>query len=47
MEMFLNYCSGYGFPMVVAAYLLVRMEGKLTVLTDSINELTRAIAQRM
>ena len=47
MEQFFSYCSSYGFPMVVAAYLLVRMEGKLDGLADSINELTRVISQRL
>ena len=47
MEQFLAYCSAYGFPMAVAAYLLVRIEGKLEKLTASIQELTSVITQRL
>jgi hypothetical protein len=32
-----------GFPAIVTGYLLVRIEGKLDVLTNSIHELTKAI----
>ena len=36
--------ANYGFPMVLSWYLLVRMEGRLDRLTDSINSLARSIA---
>lgn len=47
MEQMLNYASSYGFPMVVAAYLLVRIEGRLEILAASINELAQIIAEKL
>jgi len=47
VEQLLNYASSYGFPMVVAAYLLVRMEGRLEKLAASINDLAKIIAERL
>jgi hypothetical protein len=47
VEQLLNYASSYGFPMVVAAYLLVRMEGRLEKLVASINDLAKIIAERL
>ena len=44
MENLLQQISNYGFPMAVSVYLLVRIEGKLNQLTESINELSRVIA---
>lgn len=35
--------GNYGFPIAVTAYLLVRIESKLSKLTDSIHELTTVI----
>ena len=32
-----------GFPIALSMYLLVRIEGKLQTLTDSINELSKNI----
>ncbi|SDF79425.1 YvrJ family protein [Sporolituus thermophilus] len=46
MEQVLHYAANYGFPMVVAAYLLVRIEGKLEQLTASIHELAKVIAMK-
>lgn len=43
MEQLLTYAASYGFPMVVSAYLLVRIESKLEHLGQSIHELTRTI----
>jgi hypothetical protein len=43
MDQVLMYTANYGFPMVVTAYLLVRIEGRLGALDKSIQELTRAI----
>ncbi|MEG6567087.1 YvrJ family protein [Thermoanaerobacterium saccharolyticum] len=37
--------ANLGFPIVVSIYLLVRIEGKLDSLTNSINELTKAITK--
>lgn len=44
MDQLLTYTANFGFPMVVAAYLLVRVESKLEQLTISINELAKVIA---
>ncbi len=38
--------GNYGFPMVVCAYLLVRIEGKLESLTSSIHQLAQAIGEK-
>ena len=38
--------GNFGFPLVVTAFLLVRIEGKLGQLNDSIQLLTRTIAQK-
>lgn len=43
MEEFFNQIANLGFPIAVATYLLVRVETKLSKLTDSINELSRVI----
>jgi len=37
--------ANLGFPIAVSIYLLVRIEGKLTTLTQSINELAQVIAR--
>ncbi|MDI3312270.1 MAG: YvrJ family protein [Thermoanaerobacterium sp.] len=37
--------ANLGFPIVVSIYLLVRIEGKLDSLTNSINELAKAITK--
>ncbi|MBP2636909.1 MAG: YvrJ protein family protein [Firmicutes bacterium] len=47
MEQMLNYASSYGFPMVVAAYLLVRIESRLETLAASINDLAQIIAEKL
>lgn len=47
MEQMLSYVSSYGFPMVVAIYLLVRIEARLETLTSSINDLSKVIAERL
>ena len=46
MEQFLIYAANYGFPMVVTAFLLVRIEEKIDTLNASIGLLTRAIEHR-
>jgi hypothetical protein len=43
VENILQAVGNVGFPIAVAAYLLVRIEGKLEGLTASIAELARAI----
>ena len=35
--------ANVGFPIAISMYLLVRIEGKLGYLTDSINELSKNI----
>ena len=44
MEELLKLVGNFGFPIVVSAYLLVRIEGKLNELSTSITELAKAIA---
>lgn len=41
-EMFLNIAN-LGFPIVLSIYLLVRIEGKLDELSNSIIELSKSI----
>ena len=43
-EIFLNI-GNYGFPILVTAYLLLRMENKIDNLSNSINELSKNIIQ--
>ncbi len=43
MENLYDQIANVGFPIAVATYLLVRIEGKLNLLTDSIDELTKSI----
>jgi len=44
MEEMLRLVGNFGFPIVVSAYLLVRIEGKLNELSASITELAKAVA---
>ncbi len=44
MDEMLKLVANFGFPIVVSAYLLVRIEGKLSDLTMSITELAKAVA---
>ena len=37
--------ANLGFPIAISLYLLVRIEGKLQALTDSINELSHNITK--
>ena len=46
MQELLAAAGGVGFPMAVTAYLLVRIEGKLGALNDSIQSLTHIIATK-
>ena len=43
MEDLYAQIANLGFPIAVSIYLLVRIEGKLDRLTQSINELAKAI----
>ena len=43
MEELLKLVGNFGFPIVVSAYLLVRIEGKLNELSTSITGLAKAI----
>lgn len=43
MDEIMTYVSGYGFPIVVSGYLLVRIEERLKELDRTIVELARTI----
>lgn len=43
MEAIFTQVGNFGFPMVVAIYLLVRVEKKLDDLTIAINDLGRVV----
>ena len=43
MENLYDQIANVGFPIAVATYLLVRIEGKLDLLTESISELSKSI----
>jgi hypothetical protein len=43
MEELLTTIANYGFPIVVSAYLLVRMETKLQILVEAIGALKEVI----
>ena len=45
MEPFQTLVANLGFPIAISLYLLVRIEGKLQALTDSINKLSSNIVQ--
>lgn len=45
MEELLKSIGQYGFPMVVALYLLVRFESKIDALTKSIDLMNGTISQ--
>jgi len=47
MDQLLIYAANYGFPMVISVYLLVRIEGKLEILSSSINDLAKVITTRL
>ncbi len=44
MEDIYTHIANLGFPIVISLYLLVRIEGKLNQLTESINQLARVIS---
>lgn len=43
MQDLLPQIANVGFPVVLCMYLLVRIEGKLEVLSTAISDLTKAI----
>lgn len=45
MDSVIQIISDVGFPVAVTIYLLVRIEGKLERLTESIHDLARAITR--
>ena len=47
MEDFLKAVANIGFPIVVAAYLLIRIESKLDNLSNSINQLATIISVKL
>ncbi|MFL0248111.1 YvrJ family protein [Candidatus Clostridium stratigraminis] len=47
MEDLLKSIANVGFPIAVAAYLLIRIEGKLDSLSSSINQLSTILSVRL
>ena len=45
MANFQTIVANLGFPIAISMYLLVRIEGKIQALTDSINELSHNITK--
>lgn len=43
MEEVFGYISNLGFPIALSIYLLVRLESKMDRLTDSIENLSKAL----
>lgn len=46
MDYLLQSIANYGFPMVIAVFLLVRMDRRLAELDSGIRDLTEAIKQK-
>jgi len=46
MDSIFSQVANLGFPIVVSIFLLVRIESKLSDITGSINELTKAISSK-
>jgi flagellar biogenesis protein FliO len=47
MEDFLKAVANVGFPIVVAAYLLIRIESKMDSLAASINQLSTILSIKL
>lgn len=47
MSELLNIAANVGFPMAVASYLLIRIEGQLKELTEAIQALREAVLTGM
>lgn len=45
MEEVFNLVGNLGFPIAVTLYLLIRIEGKLELLTQSINQLSQTLTE--
>lgn len=45
MDELFNLVGNLGFPIAVTLYLLIRIEGKLELLTESINQLSRTLVE--
>lgn len=45
MDELFNLVGNLGFPIAVTLYLLIRIEGKLELLTQSINQLSRTLVE--
>ncbi|MDY0235536.1 MAG: YvrJ family protein [Gudongella sp.] len=45
MEVIYSSIANLGFPIVISVYLLVRIEGKLDELSESITDLAQAISK--
>ena len=45
MDNFQSIIANLGFPIAISLYLLVRIEGKLQSLTDSISDLSNNIVK--
>ncbi len=46
MDDMMGLIGNFGFPVAVSIYLLVRLEGKLETLTESIHSLSQALLRR-
>lgn len=46
MEYILTYMANYGFPMVVASFLLIRMDKHLVNLEQGIKQLNEILAKQ-
>ncbi len=44
MDELFNLVGNLGFPIAVTLYLLIRIEGRLELLTQSINQLSSTLA---
>jgi hypothetical protein len=47
MDEFIKFISNLGFPIAVATYLLIRIEGKLDKLSTSINQLATILSIKL
>ncbi|MDW7660596.1 MAG: YvrJ family protein [Bacillota bacterium] len=45
MEDLFTAAANVGFPMVLSVYLLVRVEGKIETLADSVHHLSQSITK--
>lgn len=46
IEVFISAVGNFGFPLVLAVYLLLRFEKKIEVLTDAISNLREVINKK-